>query len=135
MAQSVIVLEKDPRVARSLAGGLHPHFSVDVTGSREELRVEMQAAMSAQCRKGNLDCTALAVSGVSGMGVSPSVIESLLPGHRPYVERVLEVAIPLSRRLKRAVARRGSFACSAAAAALLRQSAERFIHTNWPAAS
>ena len=38
MAQNVLVLEKDPRVARSLAGGLHPHFSVDVTGSREELR-------------------------------------------------------------------------------------------------
>src|ERR1700757_5503406 len=38
MAQNVVVLEKDPRVARSLAGGLHPHFSVDVTGSREELR-------------------------------------------------------------------------------------------------
>ncbi len=38
MAQSVVVLEKDPRVARSLIGGLHPHFSVDVIGSREELR-------------------------------------------------------------------------------------------------
>jgi DNA-binding response OmpR family regulator len=38
MAQIVVLLEKDPRVARSLAGGLHPHFSVDVTGSREELR-------------------------------------------------------------------------------------------------
>ena len=38
MAQRVVVLEKDPRVARSLAGGLHPHFSVDVTVSREELR-------------------------------------------------------------------------------------------------
>ena len=38
MAQSIVVLEKDPRVARSLAGGLCPHFSVDVTGSREELR-------------------------------------------------------------------------------------------------
>jgi len=38
MAQTVVDLEKDPRVARSLAGGLHPHFSVDVTASREELR-------------------------------------------------------------------------------------------------
>jgi DNA-binding response OmpR family regulator len=37
MAQSVVVLEKDPRVARYLAGGLRPHFSVHVTGSREEL--------------------------------------------------------------------------------------------------
>jgi len=38
MASSIVVLEKDPRVARSLVGGLRPHFSVDVTGSREELR-------------------------------------------------------------------------------------------------
>jgi len=32
------VLEKDPKVARSLAGGLRPHFSVQVIQSREELR-------------------------------------------------------------------------------------------------
>jgi DNA-binding response OmpR family regulator len=38
MGQSVMVLEKDPRVARSLAGGLRPHFSVQVIHSREELR-------------------------------------------------------------------------------------------------
>lgn len=38
MAQSVVVLEKDPRVARSLVGGLRPHFSVHVARSREELR-------------------------------------------------------------------------------------------------
>lgn len=38
MAQSVVVLEKDPRVARHLVGGLRPHFSVHVTRSREELR-------------------------------------------------------------------------------------------------
>jgi chemotaxis response regulator CheB len=38
MNQSVIVLEKDPIVARSLAGGLRPHFSVQVTRSRDELR-------------------------------------------------------------------------------------------------
>ena len=38
MAQSVVVLEKDPSVARSLAGGLRPHFSVHLTGSREELQ-------------------------------------------------------------------------------------------------
>lgn len=42
MAQTVVVLEKDPRVARSLAGGLYPHFSVDVTGSREELRDKVE---------------------------------------------------------------------------------------------
>jgi len=38
MAQSVVVLEKDPGVARSLAGGLRPRFAVHLTGSREELR-------------------------------------------------------------------------------------------------
>lgn len=38
MAQNVVVLEKDPGVARSLAGGLGPHFSVQVACSHEELR-------------------------------------------------------------------------------------------------
>ena len=38
MAQSIVLLEKDPGVARSLAGGLRSHFSVHVTRSREELR-------------------------------------------------------------------------------------------------
>jgi chemotaxis response regulator CheB len=38
MAQNVVVLEKDPGVARSLAGGLRPHFSVQLACSREEMR-------------------------------------------------------------------------------------------------
>ncbi|HET6181514.1 MAG TPA: hypothetical protein VFE61_31640 [Candidatus Sulfotelmatobacter sp.] len=39
MAQSVVVLERDPKRARSLAGGLRPHFhSVHLTHSRDELR-------------------------------------------------------------------------------------------------
>ena len=38
MAQSIVVLEKDPKIARSLAGGLRPHFSVHLTRSHEELR-------------------------------------------------------------------------------------------------
>lgn len=38
MGQSVVILEKDPKVARSLAGGLRPHFSVHLIQSREELR-------------------------------------------------------------------------------------------------
>jgi DNA-binding response OmpR family regulator len=38
MAQSVVVLEKDPKVALLLAGGLRPRFAVHVTHSREELR-------------------------------------------------------------------------------------------------
>ena len=42
MAQSVVLLEKDPGVARSLAGGLRRHFSVHITGSREELRDKVE---------------------------------------------------------------------------------------------
>ena len=38
MAQNVVLLEKDPGVARSLAGGLRPHFSVQLACSNEELR-------------------------------------------------------------------------------------------------
>jgi DNA-binding NarL/FixJ family response regulator len=38
MAQIVVVLEKDPILARSIAGGLGPHFSVHVANTREELR-------------------------------------------------------------------------------------------------
>src|SRR5882762_11834226 len=42
MAQSVVVLEKNPKVARSLAGGLRPHFnSVHLTHSRDELRARV----------------------------------------------------------------------------------------------
>ena len=38
MAPNVVLLEKDPGVAQSLAGGLRPHFSVHITGSHDELR-------------------------------------------------------------------------------------------------
>jgi DNA-binding NarL/FixJ family response regulator len=38
MAQNVVVLEKDPKVALSLVGGLRPHFSVHVAQSQDELR-------------------------------------------------------------------------------------------------
>lgn len=39
MALSVVVLEGDPKLANSLAGGLKPHFhSVHLTRSRDELR-------------------------------------------------------------------------------------------------
>jgi|SRR5450755_4353148 hypothetical protein len=41
MALSVVVLEKDPGMARSLAGGLRSHFLVHVTRSREELREDV----------------------------------------------------------------------------------------------
>jgi DNA-binding NarL/FixJ family response regulator len=37
MAQNIVVLERDPSVAKHLAGGLRPHFSVHVTRSHEEL--------------------------------------------------------------------------------------------------
>lgn len=38
MAQTVVVLEHDPNLARSIAGELRPHFSVHLARSREELR-------------------------------------------------------------------------------------------------
>jgi len=41
MGQSIVVVEHDPKVARSLAGGLRPHFSVHVIQSREELREKL----------------------------------------------------------------------------------------------
>jgi chemotaxis response regulator CheB len=43
MGESVVVLEKDPRVARSLAGGLRPYFSVSLIRSRntDELREKL----------------------------------------------------------------------------------------------
>jgi DNA-binding response OmpR family regulator len=42
MTHNVVVLEKDPGVARSLAGGLRSHFSVHVTHSHEELRDKVE---------------------------------------------------------------------------------------------
>lgn len=90
---------------------------------------EMQAAVAAHLRSGNWHCTALPASGTT---VAPSVIAALLPGHRPYIERAVDVATPLCTRLKRALARRGSFAGPAEVAALLRRSAERYIYANWP---
>jgi DNA-binding response OmpR family regulator len=42
MAQSVVVLERDPRVAQFIAGGLRTHFtSVQVIESRDELREKL----------------------------------------------------------------------------------------------
>jgi DNA-binding NtrC family response regulator len=38
MVQSVVILEKDPKVALYMAGGLRPRFAVHVAESREELR-------------------------------------------------------------------------------------------------
>jgi len=55
-------------------------------------------------------------------------LKSTLSSHRPYVERALDVANALSLRLKRAATRHGPFADAAAAAALLRRSAERYIY-------
>lgn len=59
-------------------------------------------------------------------------IKSTLSGHRPYIERALDVTTALSVRLKRAAARHGPFADAPAAAALLRRSAERYIYREWP---
>jgi len=61
-----------------------------------------------------------------------SEVESILCGHRAYVERTLDVAHALSLRLKRAVARNGVFADAEVAAALLHRTADRYIYREWP---
>jgi DNA-binding NarL/FixJ family response regulator len=38
MALNLVLLERDPGLAQSLAGGLRPHFSVHVTVSQEQFR-------------------------------------------------------------------------------------------------
>lgn len=43
MVQNVVVFEKDPKVALSLAGGLRRHFEVHVFESREHLRDNVTA--------------------------------------------------------------------------------------------
>jgi len=58
MGQSVVVVEKDPRVARSLAGGLRPHFSVHVIQSHEELR-ERLAKNHPEAVVLNIECSQL----------------------------------------------------------------------------
>jgi len=86
--------------------------------------VEIQAAMAPRCRYN-------AVLPASST-LAHLEIESALSGHRQYVERALKVTNSLSLRLKRAAARQGPFANAAAAAALLRQSAERCISRDCP---
>jgi hypothetical protein len=87
--------------------------------------VEVQAALAPRYR--SLTVLPMPVS------VDDPVIDSTLFGHRQYIERVLAVASPLSLRLKRAATRHGPFANAAAAAALLRRSADRYVEANWPA--
>ncbi len=91
--------------------------------------LEIQAAFEAHYPHPHQHCTALPLSGRS---VDPSWIEALPPGHRPHVERALEVGRLLGARLQRAVARHGRFAYPAAAAELLRSTADRFIYAHWP---
>jgi len=85
--------------------------------------IEIQGAMGPCYR----DCAVLPASAALA---HPS-IESTLAGHRQYVERALVVASSMSLHLKRAADRHGPFADAAAAAALLRLSAERCICRDW----
>jgi len=87
--------------------------------------VETQAALAAHYR--GVTVVPAAAS------IDDSLIDPALSGHRPYIERALNVAGPLNLRLKRAVARHGPFAAASAAAALVRGSADRYIYANWPA--
>ena len=51
MGFSVVVLESDPRLAQSMAGGLSSHFkSVHLTRSEEELRVGTQQREAGRAR-------------------------------------------------------------------------------------
>jgi DNA-binding NtrC family response regulator len=59
MGQSIVVLEADPKLAQSLAGGLRPHFSVHLTRSREELR-ERLAKYRPEALVLNIECWRLA---------------------------------------------------------------------------
>jgi DNA-binding NtrC family response regulator len=59
MGQSVVVLEADPKLAQSLAGGLCPHFSVHLTRSREELR-ERLTSDRPEAVVLNMECSRLA---------------------------------------------------------------------------
>ena len=86
--------------------------------------VEMQAAMTPHYR----DASVLPAS----TPIAHPELASTLSGHRQYVERALEVTDSLALRLKRAAARHGPFADAAAAAALLRRSAEHCVSRDWP---
>jgi hypothetical protein len=59
MGQSIVVLECDPKLAQSLAGGLRPHFSVHLTRSREELR-ERLVINRPEAVVLNMECSRLA---------------------------------------------------------------------------
>lgn len=67
-----------------------------------------------------------------GKVLDQTLIDALHPGHRHYIERAHRVSTQLELRLKRAAARHGTFANAAAASALLRRSAERYIDTTRP---
>jgi DNA-binding NtrC family response regulator len=56
MGRSIVVLEADPKLAQSLAGGLRPHFSVHLTRSREELR-ERLAKYRPEAVVLNMECS------------------------------------------------------------------------------
>lgn len=86
---------------------------------------QIKAAMAAHYR----DAVVLPTSGET---VDQTAMDSVLPGHRRYLEIAHEVACQLKRRFSRAAARQGSFADAGAAAALLRRTAERYIAANWP---
>jgi DNA-binding NtrC family response regulator len=42
MAQSVVIVEKDPKVARTLANGLSPRLAVQLINTHEELRDRLE---------------------------------------------------------------------------------------------
>ncbi|MBI3349087.1 MAG: transposase [Burkholderiales bacterium] len=85
---------------------------------------EMTAAMACHFRS-------VTVLSASATAVDQALVDSVSPERR-CIERAQEVAEQLTPYLKRAVARHGGFASPAAAAALLRERAERYVDANWP---
>lgn len=109
---------------RAIAGDVHDR-------GIERLRIvigpdpiEIQAAM-APCYRDTVVLPACAV--LAHFAVDPTLF-----GHRHYVERAVGVVAALGPRLKRALVRHGPCANAAAAASLMRRSAERYIGRAWP---
>ena len=85
---------------------------------------EMTAAMARHFRN-------VTVLSAFATAVDQALVDSVSPARR-CIEQAQEVADQLTSYLKRVMARHGGFASPAAAAALLRERAERYVDANWP---
>jgi hypothetical protein len=117
---------RDPKDAQwhAMAGDLHDRGIERLRIALTPDPVRTQAAL-APCYR-NLTVLPVPAS------VDDPAIDPTLSGHRQYIERALVTSGPLRLRLKRALARHGPFVDIAAAAALVRRSADRYLYTHWP---